>query len=152
MKSIFTAMMLILSFMAGTVAAETHVVEMRNASGTDSNHLNVFSPPILKIQAGDKVRFVVVDAGHNSASKRGMIPDGADAWNGAIDEELELSFDVEGTYGYVCLPHYDMGMVGLILVGDYSINLKQAKKVRHIGKAKKAFRKLFKELEAQQAS
>ncbi len=130
--------------------AETHIIEMRNADTTDSNHLNVFTPPILRIAKGDTIKFVAVDAAHNSASKKGMIPEGATPWNGAIDEEIEITLDVEGTYGYLCLPHYEMGMVGLILVGDYTSNYKQAKKVRHLSKAKKVFRKLFKQIEEEE--
>lgn len=124
--------------------AETHVVEMLNADPENSNAINLFTPPLLKINPGDTVRFEAVDPGHNSASKKGMLPEGVAPWNGKIDEEIEITFDVEGTYGYLCLPHYGMGMVGLILVGDYAGNLEEARKVKQRGKAKKAFRNLFK--------
>ncbi|MEM8663353.1 MAG: plastocyanin/azurin family copper-binding protein, partial [Pseudomonadota bacterium] len=56
-------------------------------------------------------------------------------------------FTEPGTYGYVCLPHLEMGMVGLILVGDYTVNLEAAKKVRQIGGARRAFRELFRKVE-----
>ena len=123
--------------------AETHIVEMRNADPNDPNTINVFTPAVLRIEPGDTVRFVVVDKGHNSASKKGMIPEGATPWNGKIDEEVERTFDVPGTYGFICLPHYGMGMVGLILVGDFKVNFEEARKVRQRGKAKKALRALF---------
>lgn len=144
--------LLVLAFLAmtQTAAAETHVVEMRNAAAGDPGTINVFDPPILRIAVGDTVRFKVIDKGHNSASKRGMIPDGASPWNGKIDEEIEITFTVEGTYGYVCLPHLAMGMVGLILVGDHTVNLEAARKVRQRGGAKKAFRALFEQIEATQ--
>lgn len=128
--------------------AETHIVEMRNSDPDNSNSINLFTPSLLKISLGDTVRFKTVDPGHNSASKRGMLPEGAEPWNGKIDEEIEITFDIEGTYGYVCLPHYGMGMVGLVLVGDYTGNLEQARKVKQRGKAKKAFRNLFKQVDA----
>jgi len=41
-----------------------------------------------------------------------------------------------------CLPHYGMGMVALIQVGD-AVNIEAAKAVKHQGKAKKAFEELF---------
>ena len=129
-------------------ASETHIVEMRNAAPDDPKGANVFTPPILRIEVGDSILFKVVDKGHNSASKRGMLPEGAEPWNGGIDEEIEITFTVEGTYGYICLPHYQMGMVGLILVGDHTINLKDAKKVRQRGGAAKAFKTLFEKLES----
>lgn len=127
--------------------AETHIVEMRNVAVGDPNTINVFTPPVLKIAVGDKVRFVVVDKSHNTASKKGMLPEGAEPWNSKIDEEIEITFTVEGTYGYICVPHYAMGMVGLILVGDYSVNFEEARKVRQRGQAKKAFRALFTQVE-----
>ncbi len=130
------------------VLAETHVVEMRNADAENPNQINAFTPPILQIQPGDTVKFQVIDKGHNSASKRGMLPEGVEPWNGKIDEEIEIAFLVEGTYGYVCLPHYSMGMVGLVLVGDYRSNLETARKVKQRGKAKKIFRDLFAQVDA----
>ncbi|MEO1018464.1 MAG: pseudoazurin [Pseudomonadota bacterium] len=130
--------------------AETHLVQMLNADPNDPNTINLFEPAVLRVEPGDTVKFLAVDRSHNSASKKGMIPAGAEPWNGKIDEEIEITFDVEGTYGYICLPHYAMGMVGLILVGDYTGNLEAARKVRHVGKARQAFRDLFAQIDATQ--
>ncbi|WP_422063083.1 pseudoazurin [Shimia sp.] len=124
-----------------------HSILMLNAACSDANTPNVFEPAILRVALGDSVTFIPTDTGHNAASKRGMIPEGAEGWNGAIDEEVTVEFTVPGVYGYICLPHYDMGMVGLIVVGDDLSNLEAAKKVRHPGSARKAFRTLLKELE-----
>lgn len=134
---------------ATAFASETHVVEMRNAAPDDPTEANVFTPPILTTAPGDSVLFKVIDKGHNSASKRGMIPEGAEPWNGGMDEEIEITFTVEGTYGYICLPHYQMGMVGLILVGDHTGNLEDVEKVRQRGAAAKAFKALFENLPPQ---
>lgn len=128
---------------AGRTSAETHIVSMRNADANLSSQINVFDPQVLRVQPGDSVKFKAIDTGHNSASKKGMIPEGAAHWNGAVDEEIEMTFEQDGTYGYLCLPQYEMGMVGLILVGDYTANLAEAKRVRHPGKAKAAFGALF---------
>ncbi|MEM9320981.1 MAG: pseudoazurin [Pseudomonadota bacterium] len=127
--------------------AGRHSVLMLNAACADANQVNVFEPAILRIAPGDSVTFLATDAGHNAASKRGMIPAGADPWNGAVDEELTLTLTVPGIYGYICLPHYEWGMVGLIVVGEDLSNLAQAKKVRHPGDARAVFRALFKTLE-----
>jgi pseudoazurin len=124
-----------------------HSVLMLNAACGDSNTPNVFEPAILRIKTGDSVTFISTDTGHNSASKWGMIPEGATAWNGAIDKSLTVDFAVPGIYGYLCLPHYEMGMVGLVVVGDDLSNLNAAKKVRHPGGARRAFGALLKELE-----
>ncbi|MEM9707937.1 MAG: pseudoazurin [Pseudomonadota bacterium] len=141
--------------LAATGQAESapgeHSVLMLNADCNDANQVNVFEPAILRVESGDSVKFLATDAGHNSASKRGMIPEGAEPWNGALDEELSVTFTVPGIYGYICLPHYEWGMVGLIVVGNDLANLKAAKKVRHPGDARGNFRALFKELEAESA-
>ena len=82
------------------------------------------------------VKFVVADKGHNSESVKGMLPEGAEPWKGKINEELTVTFDVEGIYGYKCTPHFAMGMVGLIQVGEGTANLESAKTAKLPGKAK----------------
>ena len=77
-----------------------------------------------------------------------MTPEGVESWNSSIDERFEITFSVDGTYGYVCMPHYSMGMVGVVLVGDYTTNLEDARAVRHRGHAKKAYRALFELIDA----
>lgn len=124
-----------------------HSVLMLNAACGDAKSPNVFTPAILRIAVDDSATFIPTDSGHNAASKRGMIPEGAEPWNGGIDEELTVNFTVPGVYGYLCLPHYEMGMVGLIVVGEDLSNLAQVKKVRHPGAARKNFRMLLKQLE-----
>ena len=128
-------------------AAEEFQILMLNAAPDDAQHTNVFTPNILRVQVGDTVTFIPSDDGHNTASKRGMLPDGADPWNSPMDEEFSITFTVEGVYGYVCLPHYEMGMVGLIVVGADLSNLEDAKDVRQLGDARGAFRTLFERLE-----
>lgn len=131
----------------GTSKTGAHAVMMLNAACNDANVLNVFEPAILWIEQGDSVTFIPTDDGHNAASKRGMIPDGAEPWNGSVDEKLTVTLTVPGIYGYLCLPHYEMGMVGLIVVGNDLSNLADAKKARHPGEARKAMRALLKEIE-----
>lgn len=118
-------------------------VLMLNAARDDAQHTNIFSPDILHIAPGDTVTFVPTDSGHNTASKRGMIPEGAMPWNSPMDQEFSVTLTVPGIYGYVCLPHYEMGMVGLIVVGDASANIDAVRKVRHPGAARAAFRALL---------
>jgi pseudoazurin len=57
-----------------------------------------------------------------------MTPAGGSSWDGKMNEEVSVKFDVEGIYGYKCTPHYILGMVGLIVVGDSNVNKDQAKK------------------------
>lgn len=128
------------------VTAEEFEILMLNAAPDDAQHTNVFAPDILRIQPGDVVTFIPTKNGHNTASKRGMIPEGAAPWNSPMDERFSITLTVPGVYGYVCLPHYEMGMVGLIIVGDEMSNLEGAKGTRQLGSARSAFRDLFAKL------
>ena len=109
---------------APIINAAEHEVKMLSSN---KGEMMVFEPPVLKINAGDTVKWVNANPGHNSVSIDEMIPPGGSSWNGGMNEEIVVKFDVEGTYGYKCTPHYILGMVGLIIVGDSSVNLEQAK-------------------------
>lgn len=78
----------------------------------------VYEPDHLRIAPGDSVRFLVGHRSHNAASIEGMMPEGAEPFIGRIDEEIEITLDVEGTYGIKCSPHLGMGMVMVVQVGD----------------------------------
>ena len=53
-----------------------------------------------------------------------------------------ITLDEEGVYGIKCTPHYAMGMVALIEVGE-ATNLEDAKAVKQTGKAKEVFAELL---------
>lgn len=125
-------------------AASEHEVRMLNRGEAGTM---VFEPRILHIEPGDSVRFVPGDRGHSTESIDGMAPAGGPSWRGRIDEEVTVTFDVEGVYGMLCRPHQSMGMVGLIVVGDPSINLEEAKAINHRGRPARVFEELFAELE-----
>jgi pseudoazurin len=74
-----------------------------------------------------------------------MVPEGGQKFVGKVNEELAITFDKPGVYGYKCKPHYGMGMVGMIVVGEPT-NADQAKAATHPGKAKQAFATLFDKL------
>jgi pseudoazurin len=91
------------------------------------------------------VKFVVADKGHNVETIDTMLPEGGQKFVGKINEELAITFEKPGVYGYKCKPHYGMGMVGLVVVGD-APNLDEAKAAKHPGKAKQTFANLFDKL------
>ncbi|MGB3178142.1 MAG: pseudoazurin [Albidovulum sp.] len=113
-KASLTSMAFSLAF-GCTAMAETFEVKMLN-KGEEGQM--VFEPSFLKIAAGDSVLFVPTDKSHNAESVKGMMPEGAEAFKGKISKEVEATFDVEGVYGVMCKPHYAMGMVMTIEVGD----------------------------------
>jgi len=105
----------------------------------------VFEPDFIAAAPGDTIRFVPTDKGHNVETIKGMLPEGATSIKSKFNEEITVTFDKEGVYGFKCLPHYAMGMVALVTVGTPS-NLEAAKAVKQSGKAKKVFDALFAEL------
>jgi pseudoazurin len=126
---------------AAPALATEHQVQMLNKG---RGGMMVFEPSFLKIAPGDSIHFVATDKGHNVMSVEGMAPDGAAPFQGKMNEDMTVTFDKPGVYGFECKPHYGMGMVGLVVVGDAS-NLAQAEVAPQKGKAKKAFEGLFKQ-------
>jgi pseudoazurin len=124
---------------AAPAAAKEYQVKMLN-KGSDGS-LMVFEPAYLKVAPGDSVKFVATQKGHNAESLAGMAPAGAVPFKGKIDEEITVKFTKEGLYGYKCLPHVGMGMVGLVQVGK-AANKAQATagaaKIPGLGKKKMA--------------
>ena len=103
----------------------------------------VFEPDLVKIQPGDTVTFVATDPGHDAQSVPGMLPEGAQPFEGKIGKDVTVTFTQPGVYGIKCKPHYVMGMVGLVVVGDPSSNLEAAKQAKNPGKAGKLFTELL---------
>lgn len=129
---------------AGAADAAEVEVKLLN-KGTEG--VMVFEPALVKIALGDTIRFVATDKGHNVETIKGMLPEGAEPFQGKNGEDAVVKFDREGVYGVKCLPHYGMGMVAMIVVGAPA-NLDQAKAVPQVGKAKQVFATLFEKLEA----
>jgi plastocyanin len=87
------------------------------------NANNVFTPGTqepLTIDAGTRVLFDWRSANHNIEVRDQ--PDGAN-WNGTEGSQTyhtghthEFTFEVPGTYHYVCTPHEGLGMVGDVVV------------------------------------
>jgi len=128
---------------AGPAAAADHEVKMLNRGAAG---MMVFEPAFLKVEPGDTVTFKATNPSHNAESIKGMIPEGAEPFKGKLNQEITVTFEKEGLYGYKCMPHYGMGMVGLIQFGDSAENVDEAKAASHPGKAKKVMADLFGEL------
>ena len=79
-----------------------------------------------------------------------MLPADATPFVGKNGDDIAVTFDKPGAYGVKCLPHYGMGMVALIVVGNPG-NLAEAKAVAQPGKAKQVFATLFEKLPTQAA-
>lgn len=129
---------------AGVAGAAEHEVLMLNKGAKGSM---VFEPDYIVAAPGDTVRFVPTDKGHNVETIKGMLPEGAQAFKSKFNEEFAVTLGNEGVYGVKCTPHYAMGMVALIKVGEPG-NVEEAMAVKQPGKAKAVFADLFGELAA----
>ena len=132
-------------------AQSTVDIQMLNKHPEDKKRRMVFHPLIQVVQAGDTVRFVSEDKGHNSESIEGMLPEGVDTWKSKISKDFEITLNVPGFYGYKCTPHASMGMAGLIIVqGDGMMaNYDAAKGVKHKGRMQKAWDAIWEQVEAE---
>ncbi|MFY0679612.1 MAG: pseudoazurin [Thalassovita sp.] len=109
--------MIMAAVLAGPVYAETFEVKMLNKNGSERM---VFEPDFLRVAAGDTVVFIPTDKGHNAETVKGMIPEGAEPFKGKMNKEVSVTLTQDGVYGIECKPHYAMGMVMTIAVGDVS--------------------------------
>jgi plastocyanin len=109
-----------------------------NPDGTTRVSMNedfAFDPKTLTVSAGTTVRWVNdSEVGHTVTAYRDRIPTEAayfasggfgseraarnDVSGGllATDETYEHTFDITGTYEYVCIPHESSGMTGTVTV------------------------------------
>lgn len=109
------ALLLSAVLLAPAALADVHEVQMLNRGAGGAM---VYAPDHLRIAPGDTVRFLPTQSGHNAASLPALLPAGAVAFKGKINQPLEQTFSVPGLYGIQCIPHLAMGMVMLIQVGD----------------------------------
>lgn len=101
--------------LTGAVAAENFEVKMLNRGEAGTM---IFEPSFLQVAVGDTVKFIAEDRGHNAESIPEMMPEGVFPFEGKINEEVDVTFETEGLYGVRCKPHYAMGMVMTIAVGE----------------------------------
>ncbi|QYO77712.1 pseudoazurin [Devosia salina] len=118
--------------MAAPALAADYEIHMLNKGEAGTM---VFEPNFLAIQPGDTVTFIPTDKSHNVENIKDMIPDGVEPFKGKVNEEFTMTFDVPGLYGFKCTPHFAMGMVGAIAVGDELPNLDAARAVKVPNKA-----------------
>ncbi|WEZ86102.1 pseudoazurin (plasmid) [Rhizobium sp. 32-5/1] len=113
----------------GMVAALATITTAASAADFEVHMLNkgkdgimVFEPSLTKVAKGDTVTFIPTDKSHNAETVKDLLPAGATAFKGKMNEAVKVTFDVEGAYVVKCSPHVGMGMVGLIVVGDPKSN------------------------------
>jgi pseudoazurin len=141
---LFGALLAAAVLAAGAASAADIEVKMLNKGEKGAM---VFEPDFVKAAPGDVIHFVAVDKGHDVASIKGMLPDGVEDFKGGLNENFDLTVTVEGVYGVKCTPHYPLGMVALIAVGDPSSNLEAAEKVKLPKKAQERLHEAFEQID-----
>lgn len=127
---------IILSLMLAKVAfAETIQIEFTE---DDS-----YSIDVAHINIGDTIKWLPKNEGHNVEFFAG--PDmNSLPLTSEIDEIHSIVFKVPGVYLYGCTPHADMGMLGLIVVGNDLHNLEAIKSIQLSRVAKSVLQRFIK--------
>lgn len=145
MKLTTIATALAITLLAGAAQSAEFTVNMVNKDSTGK--VMQFEPAYLKVAPGDTVHFVPVDKGHDTQSM--YVPEGAEGWKSKLSQPLDLTFTTEGFYAFKCNPHFAMGMVGLIEVGEGG-STDPVTTLKVPGKAKARFDELLAEAAAAQ--
>ena len=103
------AVMLVATAMAKQAMAEVIQIEF--------TQFDTFSIEVANIGVGDTVEWLPKNKGHNVEFLAG--PDMADLPSKSnMNEFHSVLFERPGVYLYGCTPHLNMGMLGLIVVGN----------------------------------
>lgn len=110
-------------------------IEVKTLNRGPGSAFFVFAPEVVRIELGDSINFVAADKGHEVHSVPGMIPEGAQSFEGRMNQGVKVTFTVPGVYVVACRPHTPMGMVAVIVVGE-PVNLGKIDPSTLTGKAK----------------
>ncbi len=117
MKMAISAALALATIAMAPTAAEAREWQVKMLNKGSNGAPMQFEPAYIAVKPGDTVKFIPTDKGHNAESVAGMLPAGATPFKGKINEAIVVKFSKPGLYGYKCLPHTGMGMVGLVQVG-----------------------------------
>ena len=88
-----------------------------------------YSIEVARIAVGDTIEWLPKNEGHNveflAGPKMHSLPK-----KSGINQVHSIIFKVPGIYLYGCTPHMNMGMLGLIIVGNDFHNLKKIKRIQ----------------------
>lgn len=133
MKTILSSLALSLAITGAATAAEIEV-KMLN-KGADGERM-VFEPAVITADIGDTIRFVPTDKGHNSATVKGGLPEGAERANGKINRELVYEITESGIHVFKCTPHLGMGMIAVVIADNDMANESAVSSLRMPKKSK----------------
>ena len=109
------------TMLGATVMAKQAMAEVIQIEFTQ---FDTFSIEVANIGVGDTVEWLPKNKGHNVEFLAG--PDMADLPpKSNINELFSVHFEKQGVYLYGCSPHLNMGMLGLIVVGNDLHNINE---------------------------
>ena len=107
--------------MSNLVNAETIQIEF-----TEND---TYSLEVAKINVGDKIEWLPKNKGHNVEFLAG--PDMNDLPpKSKLNSLHSVIFELPGVYLYQCTPHGNMGMLGLVVVGNDFHNLQNLNEIK----------------------
>tara|TARA_B100000214_G_C23436803_1_gene387336 strand:+ start:87 stop:509 length:423 start_codon:yes stop_codon:yes gene_type:complete len=101
-----------------------------------------YSIEVAKIDVGDTIEWLPTNKGHNVEFLAGPNIDSL-AEKSDIDVSHSVTFTFPGIYLYQCTPHGNMGMLGLIVVGNNFNNLDKIEEVELSDVAKSVLQRLI---------
>ena len=122
MKKLTLTFLICLIFLSPSkvVLAETIQIEFTE---NDS-----YSIEVARIKVGETIEWLPKNKGHNveflAGPKMDLLPK-----KSKIDEVHSVVFKIPGVYLYRCTPHGNMGMLGLIIVGNDFHNIEKVKEI-----------------------
>ena len=101
-----------------------------------------YSIEVANIDVGDTIEWLPKNEGHNVEFLAGpnmeALPENSD-----LNVRYAVTFDLPGVYLYQCTPHGNMGMLGLIVVGNNFDNLGNIEEVELSRVAKSVLQRLI---------
>jgi pseudoazurin len=136
-------LLLALAFVSGpSPDANAGEIEVKALNRGPSGAVFAFAPELVRIEPGDSINFIAADKGHEVHSVPGMTPEGAQLFEGRMNQDVKVSFTVPGVYVVACRPHMAMGMVAVIVVGE-PVNLGRIDPGALTGKARSKLESLL---------
>ena len=101
-----------------------------------------YSIEVAKINVGDTIEWLPKNEGHNVEFLGGpdvsSLPEKSD-----LNAFYSVTFNLPGVYLYHCTPHGNMGMLGLVIVGNDFHNLKDIEGIELSRVAKSVLQRLI---------
>ena len=101
-----------------------------------------YSIEVAKIDVGDTIEWLPKNKGHNVEFLGGpdfnSLPEKSD-----LNAFYSVPFNLPGVYLYHCTPHGNMGMLGLVVVGNNLNNLKEIEEIELSPIAKSVLQRLI---------